>query len=600
MGTITKPINGHGTRTLPAVVIASLCLILCATTRAQSVRSYVDHSDILSTIVSDVDLWNGGLAGTSGMGVYNAPQTYDPSFCGLFYTHLNRDWSQDNYPNGNLTSISQARAIYSNIMAYQSAIELEQDASRFASAVSAGADYLLSCDMWDGTYDGWFWGVRVGSIVYSTRKTSYGQVHPVFSLAQAYTITGNEDYLNGVLAGWDAYATHKTDTCYTGAYLGDSQCDWSSPGSRNLDYMCHTFETQFTLWQSLPDGHARKDEVRQLLEDTGNHIVTRMIHQMQGTGNEDKAFIPWYYDETWTPDMREPDPSDIWGGHWRYASPGHQFEYAFLLSRAVEYGAVDAATSQQWLDKSEKLINYALEYAFGDVGDSTADPLDEYRGVLYERVDFGAVFDQGVPVIPEDNGTQLIPTLSWWPQAEAARALAHWAQVRGKTEWWDEFNAVYRLIEDKLVDQTYGGWYFSLDPNTCQPVNLWGVTDTDKASEWKVNYHAVMLYAELARLAAPIIGDLNNDSFVGLDDLDIILMNWNQTVAAGDLLAGDPSGDGYVGLDDLDLLLNNWNAGTPPNTSHATDIPEPVAFLTWLIASSFCLKSKRPVHDIRN
>ena len=72
-----------------------------------------------------------------------------------------------------------------------------------------------------------------------------------------------------------------------------------------------------------------------------------------------------------------------------------------------------------------------------------------------------------------------------------------------------------------------------------------------------------------------IPGDLDGDGFVGLDDLDIILNHWNQTVTVGDLLMGDVTGpgdvpDGYVGLDDLDVLLNNWNAGTPPATSTAT------------------------------
>ncbi len=74
-------------------------------------------------------------------------------------------------------------------------------------------------------------------------------------------------------------------------------------------------------------------------------------------------------------------------------------------------------------------------------------------------------------------------------------------------------------------------------------------------------------------------GDLNGDGFVGLDDLDIILNNWNTNVTPGDLTAGDANGDGYIGLDDLDVVLNNWNAGTPPTD---TVIPEPgtVAILT--------------------
>ncbi len=71
--------------------------------------------------------------------------------------------------------------------------------------------------------------------------------------------------------------------------------------------------------------------------------------------------------------------------------------------------------------------------------------------------------------------------------------------------------------------------------------------------------------------STPLDGDLNGDGFVGLDDLDIVLQNWNQNVTAGEWLQGDPSGDGFVGLEDLDFVLVNWNNGTPP----ASVVPEP-------------------------
>ncbi len=71
-----------------------------------------------------------------------------------------------------------------------------------------------------------------------------------------------------------------------------------------------------------------------------------------------------------------------------------------------------------------------------------------------------------------------------------------------------------------------------------------------------------------------VFADPNLDGFVGIDDLDIVLNHWNQTVTAGDILSGDLDGDGFVGLNDLDAVLNNWNAGTlPPETANV--IPEP-------------------------
>lgn len=61
----------------------------------------------------------------------------------------------------------------------------------------------------------------------------------------------------------------------------------------------------------------------------------------------------------------------------------------------------------------------------------------------------------------------------------------------------------------------------------------------------------------------PIEGDLDGDSFVGLSDLSIILLHWNQSVTPGDLLSGDPTGDGTVGIDDIGVVLGNWNVGYP-------------------------------------
>ena len=92
-----------------------------------------------------------------------------------------------------------------------------------------------------------------------------------------------------------------------------------------------------------------------------------------------------------------------------------------------------------------------------------------------------------------------------------------------------------------------------------------------------------------ATYTGSLVGDLNGDGFVGLDDLDIVLGNWNQNVTTGDLLAGDPSGDGFVGLDDLDIILNNWNAGTPPVNN--ANIPEPGA-ASILLTSALLLRRR--------
>ncbi len=86
--------------------------------------------------------------------------------------------------------------------------------------------------------------------------------------------------------------------------------------------------------------------------------------------------------------------------------------------------------------------------------------------------------------------------------------------------------------------------------------------------------------AQLSTLISPnamqlLEGDLDGDGFVGINDLNIVLNNWNQNVPPGNPLA-DPSGDGFVGIDDLYEVLGNWNAGTPPVAS--AGVPEAGSF----------------------
>ncbi len=49
--------------------------------------------------------------------------------------------------------------------------------------------------------------------------------------------------------------------------------------------------------------------------------------------------------------------------------------------------------------------------------------------------------------------------------------------------------------------------------------------------------------------------DTNGDSFVGVDDLNAVLGDWEET---GPNLYGDIDGDGVVGVDDLNFVLSHW------------------------------------------
>ena len=117
------------------------------------------------------------------------------------------------------------------------------------------------------------------------------------------------------------------------------------------------------------------------------------------------------------------------------------------------------------------------------------------------------------------------------------------------------------------------------------------LTTTDGTGSWLVEYGPLHANTDVVITDYLLTGDLDADGFVGLNDLDIILNNWNLSVPPADP-AADPTNDGFVGLDDLDLVLNNWNNGTPPPATTAS-IPEPTSCIILGLLTSGWLLRKR-------
>jgi hypothetical protein len=101
--------------------------------------------------------------------------------------------------------------------------------------------------------------------------------------------------------------------------------------------------------------------------------------------------------------------------------------------------------------------------------------------------------------------------------------------------------------------------------------------------------------------SVPLPGDLDGDGFVGLQDLNLVLTNWNiaykepwVSVDTPQDYRADPTFDGFVGIDDLNMVLSNWNAGTPPGPG--SNVPEPWACPLFLTV--FCRRGARPIGSV--
>lgn len=95
--------------------------------------------------------------------------------------------------------------------------------------------------------------------------------------------------------------------------------------------------------------------------------------------------------------------------------------------------------------------------------------------------------------------------------------------------------------------------------------------DNDDLSQFRTLFDAVHGAGELD---AFIHADLNDDGFIGIDDLDIILASWGDTIPAG--TAGDVDMDGQVDQADLNMVLARWGTGSFANAS----VPEPASALS--------------------
>ena len=451
-----------------AMILALLVLFVIGVVPAHATDpgSYSTYNQALfldvdwyhENLITTADLWNGGLDGESGMGVYR------DDFDGFFHVQLDQQWRQERLEAS--TSIAQSRAIYMNVEAYRAAGPDEGE--RFLEAVNRGVEFLLT-KFYDETYGGFYWAVNANGLRIDRMKQGYGNVHPIFALAQAYSITQNPNHLAAALEQLDTFTTYFLDPDYACAIAPGFSRDFSEViGVNNVDVFTHFFEALLSL-HDVTTGDTQA-EIDGWVNQCGDFLVGTLYHDQEGF--TDRGYVAYNYDEVWQPAQAPYSRDTQWSGA-RHATTGHNIELAYLLSRAIERGF-----NPEWMTTAEKLLMFCEIHAI----DSTTS------GMLYEITDYDGQPLEGNP----DN-----PFYIWWAQAETARALLHFLIVRGEDRYAEMFKNVEYLFNALLTDPTYGGLYDSLDSrDDLAPVGF------GKANIWKVNYHYSMFFAEVLRLQA--------------------------------------------------------------------------------------------------
>lgn len=360
-----------------------------------------------------------------------------PTDSGFFRTDLDRQWRPAERQTATL--VSQSRLLF----VFAAGYEVTGEAA-YLDAVRKGASFLVD-HFRDEEFGGWFWRVSPEGEVLEDHKNSYGHAFVIFGLAHAGRVAGDRRFDQAALSCWEDMKKHLS---YAGGGIKpQTNRDFTRVrGGNTQNPMMHLFEALLALHDATGSQQVFDDALS--LAD----FIFGRLYQAEG------GYLPERYTADW-----RPLPVDAGG----YVDLGHQFEWAFLLSRAVENGF-----PKRYLEIGGRLLDYGMKVAY-----------DRQAGGIASAGDY--------------DGKVIRPDKGWWQQCELLRALMHYAATRGRADLWPAFGQSLRLVKAGFMDAENGGWYGS-DTGGKTPRGRAGY----KGSNWKVGYHDTGMYAEALRLTA--------------------------------------------------------------------------------------------------
>ncbi len=365
---------------------------------------------------------------------------------GFFYVNLDRDWSR--LPENVGTLVSQARSLYVFSVGYMLTRK-----PAYRKAVEVGARFLLA-HFADIEHGGYVWACDSEGEILDATKDAYGHAFALLGLVYAYRILGDPALREAAWRVFDLVRANFRDA--QGGLVWKLERDWSplddvQPRSQNP--MMHTFESFVAFAEVLDetgveDGPLTSRDVLAEAEAIAQFLFLR---------RSEAEAVPLL--EVYAPDWTLLDADA------RFFSIGHQFEWAFLLSYAVERGL-----PERFLELGRRCLDVGLRYGC------------EARGAIRAFAN------------PEGQITR--ENLTYWDHTEALRALMHFVVRRGESRYLEPLRRILVFTQAHVLDTEHGGWYASLDA-TGAPLSM------GKGSVWKVDYHPTALCLEAIRLQKP-------------------------------------------------------------------------------------------------
>jgi len=357
---------------------------------------------------------------------------------GLFLPHLDRKWNPTGKDYGTL--VSQSRLLYNFAKGYELTGE-----EKYLRAVESGARFLIQ-NFKDREYGGWFWSCNREGKVLDAHKSSYGHAFVIFGLSHAFRVTGDENLEDQAIEAWMIMNTRFRDE-YGGFSWRMNRKFEEIEEIKSQNPIMHTFEALLALGDLDGLRHIHRDA-----EAIAEFVINRLLRKRDG-------ILPELYTHDW-----KELPAER-GGR---IDIGHAFEWAYLLSSAVERGL-----PERYLSYADHLLKYGLRIGY-----------DPKNGGIYS------------PATPD--GEILERRKGWWEQCEAIRALTHFAVVRKKENLWGPLEKTLDFVKRFYIDSEFGGWYISIGEDSRG-------RNESKGDEWKVDYHVVGMCMEAIRLSSKLI-----------------------------------------------------------------------------------------------
>jgi cellobiose epimerase len=403
-------------------------------------------------------------AATADLMAYWSKHSVEPN--GFIQENLDRQWK----PWGTQREASvngQGRQLYSMAVAYEMAPSPEAK-----SALTRGMDFLMK--MRDVEYGGYYDRVGPNHEIITDNKTGFSSF-ALYSLAEAGRVTGDRKYIDAAMV----FFREMRDKMRDGPFIGS--------GSYQRDFMLRLPGGMFgggrpgvasagappgaAPAQGPPPGFAARrhginlhafEALLSLYSATGSeevwYEISSELKAIERLYDDKIGYLPEGYDDNWKP---VGNPS---------GNPGHLFEWASLLSRAVELGA-----DPKFIEMGSRSLDLGLK------------SYNEAVGGL------GGVTPDGKPA-----------RMLWWPQCEVIKATANYAILHGRSELWPVHHKTLAFVKKEYLDTEHGGWFADVVPG--QPRAERGEKAFYKGSvdgpEWGA-YHQMSMFHDLWRITDP-------------------------------------------------------------------------------------------------